>query len=83
VVLGMPTEHGRSTPLVWKTVTRSELKDQRHDHEDDLLVVLASVVPKPVRVTVVADRGFSDRKLYSFLTEELGCDDIIRFRGVV
>ena len=83
VVLGMPTEHGRSTPLVWKTVTRSELKDQRHNHEDDLLVVCASVVPKHVRVTVVADRGFSDRKLYRFLTEDVGVDDIIRFRGVV
>ena len=83
VVLGMQTEHGRSTPLVWKTVTRSALKDQRNDHEDDLLGVLASVVPKNVRVTVVADRGFSDSKLYSFLTEELGFDYIIRFRGVV
>jgi Transposase DDE domain len=83
VVLGLQTEHGRSTPLVWKTVTRSELKDQRNDHEDDLLVVFASVVPKHVQVTVVADRGFSDSKLYSFLTEELGFDYIIRFRGVV
>jgi hypothetical protein len=25
VVLGMQTGHGRSTPLVWKTITRSEL----------------------------------------------------------
>jgi hypothetical protein len=83
VVLGMHTEPGRSTPLVWKTVTRSELKDQRHDHEDDLLVGLASVVPKNVRVMVVADRGFSDRQLSSFLTAEWGCDDIIRCRGVV
>jgi Transposase DDE domain len=83
VVLGMQTEHGRSTPLVWKTVTRSELKDQRNDHEDDLLVMFASVVPRNVRVTVVADRGFSDSKLYSFLTEALGFDYIIRFRGVV
>lgn len=83
VVLGIQTEHGRSTPLVWKTVTRSELKDQRNDHEDDLLVVLAAVVPKHIRVTVVADRGFSDSKLYRFLTEELGFDYIIRFRGVV
>jgi hypothetical protein len=63
VVLGMQTEHGRSTPLVWKTVTRAERKEQRNDHEDDLLVVCASVVPKHVRVTVVADRGFSDSKL--------------------
>jgi hypothetical protein len=63
VVLGMPTEPGHSTPLVWKTVTRSALKDQRHDHADDCLVVLASVVPKHVRVPVVADRCFSDRTL--------------------
>jgi hypothetical protein len=83
VVLGMQTEHGRSTPLVWKTVTRSTLKDQRNNHEDDLLVMFASVVPQNVRVTVVADRGFSDSKLYGFLTEELGFDYIIRFRGVV
>jgi hypothetical protein len=83
VVLGRPTEPGRSTPLVWKTVTRAELKDQRHDHEDDLLVVCASVVPQNVRVMVVTDRGLSDSKLSSFLTEELGCDDIIRCRGVV
>jgi hypothetical protein len=46
-------------------------------------VVFASVVPQNVRVTVVADRGFSDSKLYSFLTEALGFDDIIRFRGGV
>jgi len=45
--------------------------------------MFASVVPRHVRGTVVADRGFSDSKLYSFLTEALGVDDSIRFRGVV
>ena len=30
VVLGMQTAYGRSTPLVWQTVTRSELKEQRN-----------------------------------------------------
>jgi hypothetical protein len=63
VVLGMHTEPGRRTPLVWQTVTRSELQDQRNAPEDDLLVVFASVVPKNVRGTVVADRGGSDSKL--------------------
>jgi hypothetical protein len=82
IVLGTQTEHGRSTPLVWKTVTHSELKDQRNAHEDELLGLFADVLPKGVRVTVVADRGFSDIKLYRFLTE-LGFDYIIRFRGVV
>lgn len=70
VVLGMQTAHGRSTPLVWKTVTRSQLTDQRNDHEDDLLMGCAAVVPKHVRGTVVADRGFSDSKLSTFLSEE-------------
>jgi hypothetical protein len=83
VILGRQREHGRSTPLVWKTVTRSELKDQRNDHEDHRLVALASVVLQHVRVTVVADRGCADSQLYSFLTEELGFGYISRFRGVV
>lgn len=83
IVLGTQTDHGRSTPLVWKTVTRSELKDQRNAHEDERLCLLADVLPEGVQVTVVADRGFSDIKLYRFLLEALGFDYIIRFRGVV
>jgi hypothetical protein len=83
VVLGMQTGHGRSTPLVWKSVTRSLLKDRRNDHEDELLDLFATVMPEGVRVTVVADRGFSDSKLYRFLNEELGFDYIIRFRAVI
>jgi hypothetical protein len=82
IVLGTQTEHGRSTPLVWKTVTHSELKGQRNAHEDELLGLLTDVLPKGVRVTVVADRGFSDIKLYQFL-KELGFEYIIRFRSVV
>lgn len=83
LVLGMQTEHGRSTPLVWKTHRRSALKDQRNNHEDDLLSLFARLVPPGVRVTVVADRGFGDSKLYEFLRGELGFDYLIRFRSVV
>lgn len=83
IVLGTHTTHGRSTPLLWKTVRSSELKDQRNAHEDDLLCLLADVLPEGVRVTVLADRGFSDTKLYRFLKKELGFDYVIRFRGVV
>jgi hypothetical protein len=82
IVLGTQTEHGRSTPLVWKTVTPSERQDQRHAHEDELLGLRAAVLPTGVRVTVVADRGVSDLQLYRFL-KELGFEYIIRFRGVV
>jgi hypothetical protein len=81
VVLGLQTGHGRSTALVWKTVRRSELKDRRNDYEDELLVLLSAVLPEGVRVTVVADRGFADRKLFVFLKEELGFDYLIRLRA--
>ncbi len=27
------TSHGRATPLLWKTVQKSELKNRRNDHE--------------------------------------------------
>jgi hypothetical protein len=82
IVLGTQTEHGRRTPLGWKTVTRSKLKGQRNAHADELLGLLADVLPQGVRVTVVADRGFSDLKLSRFL-KELGFESIMRVRGVV
>jgi hypothetical protein len=43
--LGPQTEHGRRPPRVWKTVTRSALKDQRHAHEDERLGLCAEVRP--------------------------------------
>ena len=42
---------------------------------------LAEVLPADVRVRIVADRGFRDRKLYRMLTEELRFDFVIRFRS--
>ncbi len=36
--------------------------------------------PEGVAVTILADRGFGDVKLFAFL-DELGFDYVIRFRG--
>jgi len=80
LLLAVQTGHGRATPLLWKTVRKSQLKDQRNDHEDALLNTLKSLLPEGVDVTIVADRGFGDWKLYDFLSE-LGFEYIIRFRG--
>lgn len=82
LVLNLITTHGRATPLLWKTVTKSQMKDRRNDHEDALLLRLREAVPPDVRVTVLADRGFGDQKLYAFL-HELGFDYVIRFRGCI
>lgn len=38
-------------------------------------------MPIDVQVTVLADRGFGDTKLYDFLKIDLGFDFVIRFRG--
>jgi hypothetical protein len=83
IVLSLQTSHGRSVPLLWKTVLRSQLKNRRNDHADELLVRFRAMVPIDVRVTVVADRGFSDQKLFDFLGDEIGFDFIIRFRDIV
>ena len=83
LVIGMQTDHGRSVPLAWMTVVKSKLASKRNDHEDELLGRLREVIPVAVHVTVVADRGFADQKLYAFLKDKLGFEYIIRFRSVI
>jgi hypothetical protein len=34
LALFMITSHGRATPLLWRTVVKSELKGWRNEHED-------------------------------------------------
>jgi hypothetical protein len=77
--LSLLTSHGRSTPLLWRTVRKSSLKHLRNQVEDLMLIRLRKLVPASVRITVVADRGFGDQELYAHLGR-LGIDFIIRFR---
>jgi len=81
ITLNMITRHGRATPLRWKTVRKSTLKGRRNEYEDDLLVRFKEVLPEGVKVTLVADRGFGDQKLFELLRHTLGFDSIIRIRG--
>jgi hypothetical protein len=81
LMLSLMTKHGRTTPLVWLTVDKDTLKNNRNNYEYQVLTWLAEALPADVEVLVVADRGFGDQKLYRFLTEELRFDYLIRFRG--
>ena len=81
VVLSMLTGHGRATPLMWRTVRSSTLKGQMKRYEKELLDRLREVVPSQVKVTVVADRGFGDCKLFKTIAQELGFAYVIRIRG--
>ena len=79
LALNLVTNHGRATPLLWLTVFKGELKAKRNDYEDLCLLRLAEALPEGA-VDDLADCGFGDVKLFAFL-DELGFDDVIRFRG--
>jgi hypothetical protein len=76
------TSHGRATPLTWKTVTKSSLAGRRNDFEYEVIDRVHAALAPDVAVTLLADRGFGDQKLYALL-ESLGWDYVIRFRGAI
>jgi Transposase DDE domain len=80
LALNLITDHGRAMPLLWLSVWKDELKDHRNDYEDACLLRLSQVVPPGCRVTILADRGFGDHKLFAHLAD-LGFSYVIRFRG--
>src|ERR1700730_12281045 len=79
LVLSLITRHGRATPLLWLTALKDELTNQRNDFEDACVARRAAVLPEGTRVTLLADRGFGDHKLFDFL-KTLGFNYVIRFR---
>jgi hypothetical protein len=81
LMLSLLCRHGRATPLFWLSVETATLKDRRNGYDYQALVRLAEALPIGIKVCLVADRGFGDRKLYRLLTEELQFDFVIRFRG--
>ena len=80
LALNLVTTHGRASPLLWLTVWKEELTEQRNDFEDACLARLKALVPADCRVTILADRGFGDHKLFALL-DDLGFGFVIRFRG--
>ncbi len=80
LVLSLVTDHGRAAPLIWLTVWKEEIATKRNAYEDACLCRLAETAPQRCRMTILADRGFGDQKLFAFLGE-LGFAYVIRFRG--
>ena len=82
IVLSMVTGMRRATPLLCEDggVLDAEGSMQRR-YEYELLCRLREVLPAGVKVTVVADRGFGDCKLFYALTTELAFEYVIRLRG--
>src|SRR3954470_8185217 len=80
LVLSLVTDHGRAAPLIWLSVWKEEIATRRNDYEDACLRRLAETLPPGCRVTILADRGFGDQKLFAYL-HELGFGYVTRFRG--
>jgi hypothetical protein len=78
LVASMVTEHGRATPLIWRTEYTYQLKDRKNDIQYEFIESLWAFIPKDSKLTLLADRGFGDQKLYRFL-EERGIQYVIRF----
>lgn len=82
IAMYLITSHGRATPLLWKTVPKATLKNRRSDYEWELIERLHELLPENVDVTLLADRGFADQKLFEAL-ELLGWQYVIRFRQII
>lgn len=82
IALYLVTSHGRATPLLWKTVRKTELKDRRNEYEYEVVERLHELLPPAMDITLLADRGFGDQKLFSYL-EAIGWSFAIRFRQVI
>jgi len=81
IAINLITNHGRATPILWKTVNKSSLKNNRARYEDQILSRLKEIIPMDVKVTVLADRGFSDQKFFKFIGDELGFFYIVRTKS--
>lgn len=80
IALNLVTSHGRATPLIWKTVDRSTLKNHRNAYEDECLLKLHSLLEQDIKVTILADRGFCDTQLFKYLKNYLSFNFVIRIR---
>ena len=80
IAINLITNHGRATPILWKTLNKSSLKNNRARYEDQILSRLKEIIPIDVKVTVLADRGFSDKKFFNSSGDDLGFFYIVRFR---
>ena len=74
------TNHGRATPLLWKTFIKSDLTNKRNGYEEEVLKHLHKVLPANVKVTVLADRGFGYVYIYKVL-KKLNFNYVIRFKS--
>ena len=70
---------GRALPLLWASYTEGQLHRSQNGLEEGLLRLLVSMLPKGVKVIVLADRGFGRTEL-ARVCLELGARFLIRIK---
>jgi hypothetical protein len=70
---------GRSIPLVWQTIKHGSSSVKLSAYKD-LLIRAKGLLPENKRIVFLADRGFVDTKLMTFLNNELGWNWRIRYK---
>ena len=77
LALHLVTRHGRAMPLLWLTVDKDELKNQRNDFEDLCLSRLKALLPDGVAVTILSRDSLNDQRIDSSLPVQgsHGCVD--------
>lgn len=73
------TTHGRATPLAWKTVKKSTLKNRRTRYETEMVERMRRWIPETTAVTWLGDRAFGTKPMYEALAR-CGFDYVLRFR---
>lgn len=64
IAASLVTSHGRTTPLLWLSGSRSEIKGHTIEWEERLLRRLREVLPATVtKVVILVDRGFADKEI--------------------
>jgi hypothetical protein len=75
---------GRSIPIAWATTTGHvyEGHRSRNAFEESLLLVLRSMIPRQIKVVILADRGFGRTALATFCQRQ-GFGYVIRIKPAV
>lgn len=77
--VSLMTTHGRATPLAWKTVKKSTLKNRRTRYETEMVERMRTWIPQATKVTWLGDRAFGSQDMYEVL-DRCGFDYVLRFR---
>jgi hypothetical protein len=80
ITLRLITNHGRATPLIWKTVSVDGLKGNKNKHVSSLLEKLRTIVPESTQVILLADREFGTLNQMKHIKEALKFDYILRVK---